>query len=351
MDTDELLTDLPFTYDELQEAIEEGLVTQRWNEDETLMILNYSNLVQYSRNWTEVTKNCRGLILDKDYNVIARPFPKIFNYGEWAADDIPLEFPTVQEKMDGSLIIVVNYKGERVVATRGSFESDQAKWSREWLDDNYPDFLPPEGITFLFECIYPENRICVNYGDSENLTCLAVIENNTGADLVNSMWQGDSVTWNHLGTDAHTIVSSMNNNPVNNREGCVLVWPKEDAPSVRIKVKYEEYVRLHGIIHSFSNKKVWEVLSEGGDFLALLQDVPDEFYTQVKGVVQGLSDQYLEIDHKAMLAFQAHSPYLYSKKEFALAIKDHDLKAILFRMYDNKPYDDIIWKMIKPKGE
>jgi hypothetical protein len=44
--------------------------------------------------------------------VIAKPFPKFFNYEEHTADEIPNELFDVYEKMDGSLGICFYYEIE-----------------------------------------------------------------------------------------------------------------------------------------------------------------------------------------------------------------------------------------------
>lgn len=43
-----------------------------------LFIYNYTAKSQYERYWTEETMMCRGLILDSQGQIIARPFPKFF---------------------------------------------------------------------------------------------------------------------------------------------------------------------------------------------------------------------------------------------------------------------------------
>jgi hypothetical protein len=71
-----------------------------------LFIHNYSEKTQFDKRWDEVTMSCRGLILDNNGDVIARPWKKFFNYGEGRLkiDDVmPVE---VTDKMDGSLGIL-----------------------------------------------------------------------------------------------------------------------------------------------------------------------------------------------------------------------------------------------------
>lgn len=38
---------------------------------------NYTAKAQYDKLWNEVTLQCRGLILDGDGNVVARPFSSL----------------------------------------------------------------------------------------------------------------------------------------------------------------------------------------------------------------------------------------------------------------------------------
>ena len=96
-----------------------------------LSIWNYTPEVQYGQLWDEVTLQCRGLVTDKEGNVVAYPFKKFFNIEE--NKHTPTENFEVYEKMDGSLGILFFYEGKWVVATRGSFTSEQAVKGAEIL--------------------------------------------------------------------------------------------------------------------------------------------------------------------------------------------------------------------------
>jgi RNA ligase len=126
-----------------------------------------------------------GLILDDNYIIVARPFPTFFNYSEIAEQVIPNENFEVYEKMDGSLGILYWIDNQLFIATRGSFTSDQSKVANELLNSKYAATLPflDRTKTYLFEIIYPENRIVINYSDAEILVLLAVIDIETGHDL------------------------------------------------------------------------------------------------------------------------------------------------------------------------
>lgn len=109
-------------------------------------------------------------------------------------------------------------------------------------------------------------------------------------------------------------------------------------------------MRLHGIIHNFSAKKVWEALAEGKDFLELLVNVPDEFYTMVKAMVSDFKAQYKAIEDTAWREYDVIK-HITNRKSFAEEAKQMTYPPILFRMLDDKDYSDIIWKICKPKEQ
>ena len=78
-----------------------------------LTIWNYSEKVQYEGLWNDITLMCRGLVTDDEGNIVARPFKKFFNLDE--GKHTPTSEFDVYMKLDGSLGILFNYKGEWVV--------------------------------------------------------------------------------------------------------------------------------------------------------------------------------------------------------------------------------------------
>ena len=108
----------------LNKYYEEGLVYKQVHPTLPLTIWNYTEKVQYDNLWDGVTIQTRGLVTDDEGNIIARPFKKFFNIEEKRY--VPTEKFDVYEKLDGSLGILFNYKGEWIMSTRGSFISEQA---------------------------------------------------------------------------------------------------------------------------------------------------------------------------------------------------------------------------------
>ena len=79
--------------------------------------------------------------------------------------------------------------------------------------------------TYLFEIIYPQNKIVVNYGDREDLILLAVIDNLAGQDypLDDYIGLGFPVVKRFTGLSALDKLKSDADNPANdNSEGYVV---------------------------------------------------------------------------------------------------------------------------------
>src|ERR1035437_4449800 len=181
---EEILTKIDWKI--LQEYIDKKLIIINKHPQYDIWILNYSKETQFSKSWDLMTSTCRGLVIDVEGNIIARCMKKFKNYEEYDPSEIDWSQDfDVFEKMDGSLIILFYYKlvSKLIVASRASFTSEQALEAQKMLDDSIYNVLTNIRLTYLFEIIYPENRIVVNYGNKRELVLLAVIEASTGYEL------------------------------------------------------------------------------------------------------------------------------------------------------------------------
>jgi RNA ligase len=322
-----------------------GLVTRQNHPELPLTIWNYTEKVQYESLWDEVTLATRGLVTDGSGRVVARPFKKFFNLEE--KKHTPTQEFQVFEKMDGSLGIVFLWEGKAVYATRGSFVSEQAIWMADWGNKyNFSEILV-DGYTYLFEIIYPENMIVVNYGGESRLVLLGAIKTDTGEEISwdeLSTFEGWDLVERYDGISDYNLLKGM---VESNREGFVVRFSNGN----RVKIKGEEYLRLHRIMTNLSTTAIWEVLSGGGDILSTLTDIPDEFYDKIHQYSNKLVDKYNKIEDEYIWIFKilSKSDDFEIRARFAELAKKHKYPTILFRMYDNKDYSDVIWKIIRPE--
>jgi RNA ligase len=137
----------------LNRYYEDGWLIKQTHPTLDLTIWNYSPRVQYERQWDVITTQCRGLVTNSKGEIVARPFKKFFNYEEHKPEDLPNEEFVVYEKMDGSLGILFYYENEWILASRGSFTSEQSIKGTEMLK-KYPLEKLDRNNTYLFEIIY-----------------------------------------------------------------------------------------------------------------------------------------------------------------------------------------------------
>ncbi|MFN0203741.1 MAG: T4 RnlA family RNA ligase [Bacteroidia bacterium] len=323
----------------LQQMIAEEYINVQIHPTFPLKIYNYSAKTQYDYLWNEWTKACRGLITDENFNVVARPFDKFFNMEELSADQIPKESFEVYEKMDGSLGILYWWEEKPYIATRGSFASEQAIKANEILQQKYAHTFGnlDKSKTYLFEIIYPENRIIIDYGEKEDLVLLAIIDTATGAD-VPLQEIGFPLVKRYNGI---TSLAELAENQEENREGYVIKFKN----GFRMKVKFQEYVRLHRFLDHLSSTVIWEHLSEKKSLDELLNVTPDEFYTWVKKMETDLRAAFQQVEQHAKSEFKD----LGNRKENAAYYLAHTTyPQIMFKMLDNMNYDYIIWKLVRP---
>lgn len=351
------------------------LDADNWYKKRTYRILGYTEKAQFDNVWNEVTRQCRGLVIDKYFNVLARPFDKFLNYTE--ADNVWLDEPAVvTDKMDGSLGIIFcanpenrgdtwsdptpsdyrnavyyePWKPEWTLITRGSFDSEQAQFGRKWLRENMGRFNLNPNWTYLVEIIYPENRIVVNYGDRKELVWLGARNLETG--LVRRSpsqyeWLGSETKTFDYGT----LREALECPPRANAEGYVVYFPRIDY---RIKLKQDDYVALHRIVTGLTERRIWEYIKEGKLLSELLEIVPDEWHSWLDTTYYNFLDKFMGYTHVLEISYAgylAQLPKDFSRKDFALLVKDDKHAGLMFALLDGKDISAKVWELLKPTAE
>ena len=67
---------MKYNLSDISDYLEGDYVIAQRHPTLPLLIYNYSRTTQFSGIWDDITLNCRGLVLDLEGNVIAKPFPK-----------------------------------------------------------------------------------------------------------------------------------------------------------------------------------------------------------------------------------------------------------------------------------
>lgn len=362
--------------EELDKAIAAKHVKCSLHNTEPLAILNYTQSCTWERAWTETTRLCRGLIYRTDtMEIVARPFAKFFNYGEPEAGQIDVNrHVVVTDKMDGSLGILypLPIAGGHAIATRGAFHSEQAEHATAvWRERYSGKWLPLNGSTALFEIIYPENRIVLDYKGLDDLVMVAEVRIDSGLDLGPFDWIG-----RHAKTFPYCSLSSaLRARPRKNAEGMVAYF----GDGKRVKIKQADYMALHRVITGTTVRRLWtflavnackqhidkpkfwasklridpaeaaEVLAAGDDWQEkMLAGVPDEFFgwcrEQIAWIVREVELVRGEVCNDGALA-EART---LDRKSAALRVASHPHRAAIFNALDGKEIDTYCWRIAQP---
>lgn len=355
--------------DLMYRMLREGFIRGVDHPSLPLTLLNYTEKTQFSRMWNTATLASRGLIFNNvTMDVVARPFPKFFNWGEQMPKGgkfkMSMDEPIIAtDKIDGSLGILYP-RGDRfghTFATRGSFTSDQARHANLiWLDKYYRDweYLINDDYTMLFEIVYPENRIVVNYGDLDDIVLLGAVHIETGRVLGPEMfpaWPGPKAKV----LEPKTLAQAVEAKPRPGKEGIVV---RSLSDGLMLKIKQEDYVSLHRVVTGLNEKEIWrrcvKALGEFPEFGEVmdqvLEDIPDEMHDWVGQVVQDLWKAYVGRISELVMWFQIAN--LDSRRDLGLWIKDQKdmpkwVASGLWLMYDDKDTRELIWKQLEPKGD
>ena len=390
MDSEFLVTYLRdvMPLEKLREHVRNGVVrSQQHPYYPNLLILNYTEKAQFETIWDDVTTKTRGLIIDthchgpvpqdpfENATILARAFDKFHNLNsefapETMEENLPKDISHVTEKLDGSLGIIFRYDEKVHVATRGSFDSVQARWATQYLREilnpitGEEYFFWPKSITPVVEIIFKENRIVVEY-DYEGLVLLGIIDSKTGKEEPRIRLERFG------GLMGLPVVKKFNKSLIEcatengpNFEGYVVTF----INGVKVKVKFEEYCRLHRVLTGLSPIAVWEMLKNGqsNEIEDLLTDlrIPEGFKKWLSKWSHKLTLEFIGIN---MASHTLHAQAIveglikpeYTRPERATLArwvlkKTEEVpyqKGLQFALADGKDIKEDVWDLIRPNGK
>lgn len=332
----------------VKEMLDKGYISVRKHPEFDLFIYNYTKQATAEHVWNDATESCRGIICDKEMNIVARPFRKFFNYEE--LKDLNIEVPDlpfeVYEKLDGSLGILYFYNGNPYIATRGSFDSQQAIHATDLLYSKYQDKfnLLDRSKTYLFEIIYkdPNTSLVVDYGSTDDIFLTAVIDTETGdEDDIYDYKHIFKTTVKYDNVDDYLLFRSTQDG--HNREGFVIKF----SNNFRMKLKFDEYLKAHSAQFHLTIKSAYKAIAENKvdkvkSFIA--QNLSEESSLYFDELVKSVYNKYSEIECECKSEFRSDFKSRHEAAKYFLQCKH---SSVLFQMYDGKDYSKLIWKLVE----
>lgn len=327
-------------------ALVENLSIEVKKYDNGLRVCNYNQIE--SPKMDPVVRECRGLILDEQANVVSRKFDRFFNFGEAGTHDFDFSSSELWEKADGSLCGVYwnPFDSRWEICTRGTAfaESNHVfglandgtfrywilkamKLTEEQFHECMSDF--DKNVTYIMEYVGPENRIVTPYTESQ-MVFLGARFNESGKEI----------------SDFRNIISELNKHNMNIRtperyeaytandvlrlcnelpglkEGFVA---KNLFTGERVKVKNSLYVKLHLTRGNGapSAKSLMEMVlqNEQSEFLS--------YFGEYKPFIEPYENAFVKLIEDANQIFE-ETQHIESQKEFAMKVKDTNVGSVMF---------------------
>lgn len=305
---------------------------QRYGE---LFSLNYCQI--YSPRFHEIADKCRGLIVDKNLNIISRSFDRFYNYGESGENfSLPLSTTKIMEKIDGSLIKIYWYDNQWNISTRsnpfgnnyvGDYLFTYAELVKNTLGVSLNNLSLNNEYTHIFELVSPYNKVVTNYGKQPKLYYL-VSRNNISGEYFNfslSVKNNFSLIcfpqiYNFKSLED---VLEKSKNLSNLQEGFVIY---NNTLQPILKIKSPKYVIAHKLRGNGLNLKDAIKLVIQNEHLEYLSYFPED--REIFNKILREITQFLSILQNII----NHLDFSLPQKEFALRVKDYskEYHAYLF---------------------
>jgi T4 RnlA family RNA ligase len=270
----------------------------------------YLIIPEVDAKWNKHNLHFRSMVTDMEGYVLSCGFPKFFNYGEKPdcyPDPEKHKYWSIEEKIDGSLVICDFVNGQFNMRTRGAVSyKTQENWKDfELLPKKYPKILEyfpfDQDLTLLFEIVTPNNVIVIRPEDID-FYFLGAIDKET---LTVLSYENTEQIWNVIGRpklperfnfdkikDLKTLSEKIKS--WKGKEGIVVSYNNNQN---KIKIKSDWYCWIHKIksqLNSENNLIEYYVdlgMPEYQDFYTKVEtDFDFELANQLKSQISKMAD-------------------------------------------------------------
>lgn len=330
-----------------------GIIVKK-HDNLPLAILNYHQID--SPKTHPVVRECRGLVLNtNDNSVVAKSFHRFFNWGELQDEMNLFDFSDfiVQEKLDGSLVLLYHFNNSWFANTRGSFATDfMEEQNFTWTEGfcralgikNINDLSLDKELTYICEFCSPWNKVVHTYHEPKMyfLTAFNGITELSYQEYdrlnVGPLIKPNRTEFSSIQQILNYLVENSADNPT--FEGFVI----RDKNNLRYKVKSETYRALHRLRgengNLYSAKTLVPLILSGGEEKIL------RFYPEVSERFFSLKETIEEWKNKLLKTWRTYKD-VSSQKEFAVSIlSETEFASILFNVRKkfgtNQTEEDIV---------
>ena len=288
--------------DELKEYVATSNLVNMKEAGDGIYVLKYKKKVFYDNLWNEYIAECRGTIVDADFNVVSRPFTKIYNLG------IEKEAPVLDDKtivtafrkVNGFMVAMTWYNGDVLVSTTGSTDSDYVNYAKEMMlthmcwEDWQMAFAKDDmrGLTVMFECVHPSDPHIVP--EKAGMYVLGYRENEFGSKVGHDpcVLQDLSIMFNCFKPESVTTSMAAVKNLAKECKHEGFVFYTEDGVSAKIKSPY--YLTSKWVARNPRTDKLVDLKND------IKHQLDEEYYPLVDAIRANIVE-YTAMDEQARL--------------------------------------------------
>jgi RNA ligase len=199
--------------------------------------------------------------------------------------------------------------------------------------------------------IFPANRIVCNYGKEEGLYLIGARRVDDGYDYSHRYLQVLARYHEFPLVPIHEEKSIESLLPLIATEKGVEGWVIRFPDGFRVKVKTEEYVKLHKLVTNLTPSRIRDMMLVGNATLDdFLSQLPDEVHKEAMRMADDIRT-YVDDEEKRLTAlYQRLAPLAQdSRKAFALEVMAHhrDDSKYLFTLLDGRGIAHLILKSME----
>lgn len=270
-----------------------------------LFVLKYRKSVFFKSRWNEspFLLECRGQVVDADFNVMIKPFSKIFNYQENGAGSTwkPTDYVLVTKKVNGFMCAVTNVNGKIIISTTGSLDSDFVGYAHDYLKGITHKMCKPWN-SYMFEIVHPEDPHIVQ--EKFGAHFLAIVEHDNGDHhykFDNSILIEDAIeAFEPLGIFCEDEEKTcwkfgelLEHIKTVEHEGYVIVNPETDET---LKIKSQYYL-FQKFLARVGTKKLIDGIRTG----TIKERIDEEYYEILSKVIDFGVDNFSELTEQERL--------------------------------------------------
>lgn len=330
--------------------IDYGIKGENW-------ILNYGIGARNQYN-----RLARGIIIHQPTGkIVSFPFVRFYNFGEKEADTVDFANSEVMEKLDGTFVgvffpdnVTPHWQTRKMVSTHDcdfemkSFYGDNFKLMSligEFVNNlNWNLIGDKNEHTYMFEFIHKHTKVITNYefdqyglyliGCRNILTHVEKTENELDA-FAKLIGANRPRRWDAV--DSHAEIVSLFESFPKDFEGFVI---RERKSTNRVKVKSEDYVKVHHLLTKISYKKLillW-IEGEAEEIIAYFPEAAAKVAKIEKAFYEfcGKAAERVLYWHKQNLDRKSLALKITGQSGDEFAERDQTIRGLIFQFYDSQ---------------